>query len=206
MTMPEFAGDLDEFIAGTLDFDSEPPTSVLGSIADRYSWALAYRTAERQRILAVAEERKAEIDAWVDARTAGLDRGIDWLTKTLEYHVRSVAEQSNGRTKSLTFSSGVIVKLRKAASRIDVRDPDGFIAWAKENLPSVLRVKTEPDKTALKQLKVAPDGAVFAGAVETALISPDGEIVPGVAVVIPEVDQFNITVPGSNENKEETSD
>jgi hypothetical protein len=65
------------------------------------------------------------------------------------------------------------LKTTAGQPKIEFKDESKFIEWAKVNDPTLLKIKTDVDKTALKAL-ITEEGVV---------ISTQGEIIPEVTVV-----------------------
>lgn len=141
------------------------------------SWALRKLAALRKRqaeLDAVAASELRRVEEWHLSESGKLTVDATYFTAILTEYAR--AQRETGR-KSITLPTGVI-KSRTSSARVDVQDVDQFLAWATPNAPSLIRVRREPDKAAMKAALTVDGGKV---------IDPTtGEIVPGVTAVQPE--------------------
>jgi hypothetical protein len=157
--------------------------------ADRLLYRRATIAAEEARIEKLRKERIAEIDDWCDRRKAKAEREASWIERGLEVFMRF--RVARGGPKTLQLPSGVL-KLTKPRESVDVRDPDGFRAWARANAPELLRwpepPEPEPKKDDLKKLR-AGESRPFGELLEFSL-AHEGEVIPGVYVVVPKEDSF----------------
>lgn len=152
----------------------EEPAAPPGAIAaDRLLVRLARAQTDQDAVAAVFNAR---IDALTDARDmAMLDIGkrIGWIETALSlYHQARYREDPSQITIKLPHGT---LSSRKAQPRWEF--DDDFIVWAQTNAEEALRVTTEVAKNPAKQLlggySMKDDGR---------LMSPDGELVPGVRV------------------------
>lgn len=138
------------------------------------TWALrklAAAHAERDRIMAVAGEEIARITAWRNAAVRGPEADIDFFEAVLiDYRRRLEAENPN-LPQTYKLPGGVITR-RRSPVRAEVLDPEAFTAWALVHDPAA--VKVTPLVSALGSYQRTDEGDV---------VSPDGEVVPGVHVV-----------------------
>jgi hypothetical protein len=166
--------------------------------ADRMLYRLAVIYAERARVRKLCADRMADIEIWRDMRVAKADREALWIEQNLEAFARN--RVARGGPKTLSLPSGDL-KLVKPLESVDVRDPDGFRAWAIDNNPDLLRYPDppmpEPRKAELKKLK-AGEARPFGDLLEFNLVS-DGEVIPGAFVVVGKEDHFK-AIPTARES------
>jgi hypothetical protein len=132
------------------------------------------------RKLAVIRRKQAEnkaiydaevirITEWLSTVNTALDRDALYFEAVLTPY--ALLQRSEGR-KTVTLPHGSL-KTTAGQPRIEFNDESKFIEWAKVNDPTLLRIKTDVDKSALKVL-ISEEGV---------LISTQGEIIPDVEVV-----------------------
>lgn len=173
--------DLNDFLAGDV-----PVTDQKWQIDDekKADWALRkIREAEAQieQVKRFAEERIAEIEAWVERTTASEQRTIDFMTSQLELYHRKLFEE-NPRLKTIKLPSGEL-QLRKAQPQY-ARNDEQLAAWLKVRYPELVKVKETPDwNEAKKRFPIAGKR----------LVDPNtGEIVDGVEVYEPDQPSFRV--------------
>jgi phage host-nuclease inhibitor protein Gam len=134
-------------------------------------WALRKLAVIRRK----QSENKSIYDAeiirlteWLSAVNTALDKDASYFEAILTPY--ALLERHNGR-KTLVLPHGTI-KTTSGQPRVEIKSEEAFIAWASQNNPELLRIKTEIDKTALKALITD----------ENVVISTQGEIVPEVQV------------------------
>jgi hypothetical protein len=201
------ADQLDDFIFGDLDEFAGPPAewadSAPGDInhADLLAGALRRAWKERASVDNLCDERRADIDRWQKRKTEAMSLRIDFLERCLENYLRA-----SGKRK-VEFTSGLVAKITKARSHIEVREPAVLEAWCAlldEDLLNKLmplpEVTRKPDKRAIAQVLKAQDGS-FTNLADTAEfpLYYEGEEVPGVVAVIPAQDPFKISLSGVEE-------
>ena len=205
------ADQLDDFIFGDLDEFAGPPAewadSAPGDInhADLLAGALRRAWKERASVGNLCDERRADIDRWQKRKTEAMSLRIDFLERCLENYLRA-----SGKRK-VEFTSGLVAKLTKARSHIEVREPAVFEAWLSlpfeeggatllDKLMPLPEVTRKPDKRAIAQVLKARDGS-FTNLADTAEfpLYYEGEEVPGVVAVIPAQDPFKIALSGVEE-------
>jgi len=132
------------------------------------------------RKLAVIRRKQAENKAIHDAEVIRIKEWLSAVNTTLDQDALyfeavltpyALLQRSEGR-KTLTLPHG-IVKTTAGQPHIEFNDESKFIEWAKVNDPSLLKIKTDVNKTAIKAL-ITEEGVV---------ISTQGEIIPEVKVV-----------------------
>ena len=201
--------DLDEFVEGDTwpvpDEGGEPlPLKDEAQVAGVLR-RLKALDREAQTIADVAKGEIERIAQWRDDRLGGIDKERAYGERAVEaFHRRHVATTPGAR-KSLSLPDGTL-KLAKAQEKLDVVDEEAFLAWAvtttkdervhvyEVTQPALVRVHIEPDKAAIKTLPRGFQQAGEEGAdqVRTEVVTPDGEIVPGVQIVRPAYDRFNV--------------
>jgi hypothetical protein len=132
------------------------------------------------RKLAVIRRKQAEnkaiydaevirITEWLSTVNTALDRDALYFEAVLTPY--ALLQRSEGR-KTVTLPHGTL-KTTAGQPKIEFNDESKFIEWAKINDPSLLKIKTDVDKTAIKAL-ITDEGVV---------ISTQGEIIPEVKVI-----------------------
>lgn len=132
------------------------------------------------RKLAVIRRKQAEnkaiydaevirITEWLSTVNTALDRDALYFEAVLTPY--ALLQRSEGR-KTVTLPHGTL-KTTAGQPRIEFNDESKFIEWAKVNDPTLLKIKTDIDRTAVKAL-ITEEGVV---------ISTQGEIVPDVQVI-----------------------
>jgi hypothetical protein len=198
------ADQLDDFIFGDLDEFAGPPAewadSAPGDInhADLLAGALRRAWKERASVDNLCDERRADIDRWQKRKTEAMSLRIDFLERCLENYLRA-----SGKRK-VEFTSGLVAKITKARSHIEVREPAVLEAWCAllsedllDKLMPLPEVTRKPDKRAIAQVLKAQDGS-FTNLADTDEfpLYYEGEEVPGVVAVIPAQDPFKIGLSG----------
>jgi len=132
----------------------------------------------RKRTFAEQAARERErLEAWVTAKTQGLDRQIEFLATGLTGAARALAERTNGKVKRLDTPWGY-VQLRKQPASLKVEDVDSAL--------------TTLDNRGLADEYVRVTRAVNAAALKKDLLAGDVEPVPGVVVEQPDEDKATI--------------
>lgn len=140
-------------------------------------WAmrhLAELRADEARDTATYDAELAHLDEWATRRAKSREWGISFFERHLEDYARRQREATGGKRKSIDLPAGKVrTTIRKA--RIVVTDRDSFVEWATGTAASLLRVKREPDATAIGvALQMTDSGTV---------VDPvSGEVVPGLGV------------------------
>lgn len=140
------------------------------------TWAMRKLAALRQRqaeINTIAEQEYLRIEAWRHQQTDNLTADINYFTGLLTEYARQEREV-HGR-KSITLPHGTI-KSRSGSKRIEVTDEPAFLAWARQHAPTLIRVREEPDKAAIK----ASFPAAMLAEVDVLVDRDTGEVIPGV--------------------------
>lgn len=132
------------------------------------------------RKLAVIRRKQAENKAIYDAEIVRITEWLSTVNTALErdslyfeavLRPYALTQRSEGR-KSISLPHGTI-KTTAGQPKVEFKDEAKFIEWATANDPSLLKIKTDIDKTAVKAL-ITEEGVV---------ISTQGEIVPNVEVI-----------------------
>ena len=139
---------------------------------DRLLGRLARVRAARARDTHDAEVRRAQVDAWLDARCAIHDNQTTHIEQVLAAWHTAVLE-IDPKAKSVSLPGGTL-KSRSYGPTVKVTDEAVFVAWATDAAPMLVRTKTvrSADRTAIKDaLAVTGDSVVD---------PTTGEAVPGV--------------------------
>lgn len=137
-------------------------------------WAMRKLAALRKRqaeVDAIARDEIARIEAWHLAASGALVADTNYFTGLLT-HYAHVEREAHGR-KSISLPYGT-VRSRAGSRRVEVTDDVAFLAWAEQSAPTLIRVRKEPDKAAIRQTFDAADDMVVDPAT--------GEVVPGITV------------------------
>lgn len=130
--------------------------------------------AERDRLVAIADQRIRELQEQKVAISAKADRSTQYLTEKLYAYFLTVSPSSVTKTQtSYKLLTGKLV-LKKQQPEY-VRDEQAMLAWAKANSPSLVRVEEKINWGDLKKV-TALDG-------ETVVLADTGEVIPGVTAV-----------------------
>lgn len=114
------------------------------------------------RTLAYWERRQAIVDAHAERELKKIGDYVERQTKINQFHIQRhgnalQAFLVRAGQRSMSFVNGII-KLVKGRERVEVRDHEAALAWAKNNAPQLIRIKEEIDKVAVKKLAdAAPD-------------------------------------------------
>lgn len=128
---------------------------------DRLLGRLARVRTARDRDVADAEVRRAQIDAWLEARLAVHDNATQHIEAVLTaWHEYLLGLDPKAKTVSLPNGT---LKSRARSASIKVTDEATFIEWAKANAVELVRTRVTE----------APDRTVVAATFEIAVV--DGE-------------------------------
>jgi len=183
MSIYERASDsLDEALDG--QYQAEPDSGFRVDDASKAAWALRRlaKAAEAQKAArALADERKALIDAWADAEVARHEQDRSYFESLL---VGYVAERNRyDGVKTINLPGGVL-RARKTPAKVEV-DSAAFVAWATEaGRDDLLRIKAEPDKAKIKAASLE-----------------DGEALPHVAVDLGGNVTYTVTISERDEEE-----
>lgn len=168
MTTPE----INEFDSPAISSISPENEGFVVDTDQKADWAI--------RKLAVVRKKQAENQAIHDAEIVRIQEWLSTVNTALERDALyfeavltpyALLQRSEGR-KTVTLPHGTI-KTTAGQAKVEFKNEAAFIEWAKTNDPSLLRIKTDIDKTAVKSL-ITEEGVV---------ISTQGEIIPDVEVI-----------------------
>ena len=184
MTIADEYQDLDERLAEEIDYDTPPESFTDDDRANRLLRVHASLARDLADVAQVYDAERNRLDDWRDDRTEQIRNRVEWVEQALEMWHRSKL-QANPKAVTVTLPNG---QHRARAQQPEwTVDPDLFLPWAETHgHPELIRVKTiiEPDKAAAKKLlHVDADTTTPEGETVRA-VTEDGEIVPGVSVVI----------------------
>jgi len=140
------------------------------------TWAMRKLMSLRKRqaeIDALARVEIERIESWHLHASGGLIADTNYFTGVLVEYARAERETNDRKSISLPYG---MVKSRAGSRHVEVSDVAAFTQWAQANSPTLLRVRVEPDKAAIKA-SLKDEGT--AGVIDTTT----GEIVPGVTIV-----------------------
>lgn len=157
------------------DFDiEETPVKEAFTVDDdaKADWALRRLSSIRGKQNANTKLAEAEIQRvteWLSKVNTDLENDARYFEAILTPY--ALLQRSEGR-KSVVLPHGIL-KTTAGRAKVEIEDLETFLKWAEANKPELLRVKKEPDKTALNELITE----------ENQVISTDGEIIPAVKVL-----------------------
>lgn len=140
-------------------------------------------------IIRQADAEYQKMESWyahmVEKAREKRDRKVAWAENNLRAYFDIVPAKATKTQKTYDLPSGKLV-LKHQEPKYDTKDEE-LVPWLKKNqMPELVKVKESADWANLKkQLKVSPDG--------TAMVTQDGEIVPGITVTQRE-DKFSVTL------------
>ncbi len=156
---------------------TEIPYGITEQEATEAMRRLAYwqsKAEEIERTYSIALKPYLEAVLAIEARK---EAELERIAKRTEYHrhmvefyaADTITETSKRKTVDTPFGS---VSGRKQPDKYDY-DEAVLMPFVEANLPEAVRIKREIDRNALKAAGTVQDGQ---------LITPDGEVIPGVAV------------------------
>lgn len=163
---------------------------------DGAQWALrvmAHAQSEIQRLEAAAEREVERILIWKATASRRPQETVEKMEALLVDYRRRLELEQPDLPKTYKLPNGTIVR-RAGSAKVDVYDPDRFVAWALVNdigavrvAPAVsgLRGKGSKYRTARPEADVKKTAAISPTGATEAFITPDGEIVPGVQLYVP---------------------
>ena len=164
----------DAQVADLLDTeDPEAPrlkTSPIPFVVDdarKADWALmrvAQLDSDRDFIETQFEAQMYTWHQWKKRELERLERQREYFTRLLESYFLRYRE-THPRQRTLKLPHGAL-KIRKMAPAITITQEDLFLTWAEQELPSLVRVKKEPDKKAIRHA-VIEDGLALPGVIVT---------------------------------------
>jgi len=157
------------------DFEiEEAPVREAFTVDDdaKADWALRKLRSVRQKQEAnakLAQDEIQRVTEWLSKVNTDLENDARYFEAVLTPY--ALLQRSEGR-KYVVLPHGTI-KTNAGRPKVEVESADEFIAWAEANNPDLLRVKKEPNRSALNEL-ITEDNQV---------ISTEGEIIPAVKVI-----------------------
>lgn len=168
MTTP----DINEFDSAAISSFSPENEGFVVDTDQKADWAIRKLAAVRKKQTeneAIFNAEVTRITEWLSTVNTALQRDALYFEAVLRPY--ALTQRTEGR-KSITLPHGTI-KTTAGLPKIEFKDESAFIEWAKANDPTLLKVKTDIDKTAVKAL-ITEEGVV---------ISTQGEIIAGVEVI-----------------------
>ena len=154
--------------------ETEAPEGWQGITDDALAaWALDKLAALHREQARIERNAQAYIDQIQADATADLSPIVDKIG-WFEGELRSYYERLEDPPATYKLPNGQIQR-RKGRASTKVTDADAFIEWAAEHLPDA--VKRSPLTMPLRDLARTGDGQI---------VTADGEVVPGVEVVVGE--------------------
>lgn len=134
-------------------------------------------THARQEVMDAAAILIADIEADEHDQLAPHLKQVERFENLLIDYRRHLEDQDPKLAGTYRFVGGAVKRV-KGRESVEVVDADGFVAWAEQSAPGLLRTKVEIDKQAVKDapLNRTEDGLLFDGV-------GSGEVVPGVRIV-----------------------
>lgn len=172
MSLADFdPNELAEPVEDLLD-QPETPEGWPGYIAndELAAWAMRKARERQKRIDDVKAVHAAELQAlneYLETETAKHKRDLEFFTHHLTAY--GLAQREEGR-KSVVLPAGKVTT-RATTPKVNITDEDGFIEWAKQWNPDLVKVKETVNRVGLNKL-IVDDKAV----------DSSGEIIPGVEV------------------------
>ena len=161
------------------EFDNPAVSSISaeneGFVVDndqKADWAIRKLSVIRRKQAenkAIYDAEIVRITEWLSTVNTALERDSLYFEAVLRPY--ALTQRSEGR-KTVTLPHGTI-KTTAGQPKVEFKDEAKFIEWATANDPSLLKIKTDIDKTAVKAL-ITEEGIV---------ISTQGEIIPDVEVI-----------------------
>jgi hypothetical protein len=140
--------------AGPSRFKVRDPASAdwalrkLAKVRARQEEVRALAARQREAVMAVVARHLAPVDEWEADQAERLGHEEAYFEGLLaEWHREVLAEDPRQRTVRLPHGELVA---RKAPDRFEV-DEKEFLAWARQAVPALVRVREEPDRQALRR-------------------------------------------------------
>lgn len=171
--------DLAEYLSDQYELPEEPEQRQKFVIDDddRANWALrklAIHKQERERINAQAEAEINRVANWATEAMKPIDDSVAFLEGMLESYFRNLRKDGYDKA-SYKLPAGTLKRSAGRAS-IEIENEEALLEWVKENHPEWVHTKISeavPKSVLAKEMR---DGKI---------VTEDGEVVPGVAVVEP---------------------
>lgn len=173
------------------DLDNQPGQSDHFRIEDDPTAAWAMRKLRRLRKkqasnVAIAQAETERIADWLRTVNKPLEDNAQYFEGLLtDYAIRQRFEDDR---KTISLPSGK-VSTRTVAPKWEV-DAEPFLAWARVNAPTLIRIKEEPNLPAVKE-SVIP---AFAQGDQHTAVDENGEVIPGILIRTTDLPSATITV------------
>jgi len=185
----EVEDDLDSFLAEPISEEqlAEVPPPVDDPVrANRYLRRIRRLEENAAQVDSLASDEIARIREWADQRKASIEREQNWLARSLEAFARNNATATGSKTVKLPNGD---LSLRAPRVRVEIDDEDALLGSVDESL---YRVTYKADRTALAKLDPGTWSPTEdeVDVEEAPVVSPVGEILPGVRFVRSTTDTF----------------
>jgi len=183
MNNPDPISSLDDYLSDSTDLAGLEQEHFKITDDGAASWAmrkLRHIRRQQQSIDATRQQEVDRIDEWHRSATAPLEQSATYFESILSHYALLCREDPDDGRKSISLPYGK-VSTRNASPKWTV-DAEEFLPWATVNRPHLVRTKIEPSMSAIKE--DFPGFPVIDG--ESALITEDGEVVPGIVIFTPE--------------------
>jgi phage host-nuclease inhibitor protein Gam len=175
-TLQEFLDDQEQVNAESFVIDTE----------EKANWALRKIRSlkeKKQDNIALAEAEISKIDAWLESVNEKVDRDAEYFQNMLAAYAQK-RRNEDSKFKSLKLPHGKIA-FRKQQPKWEYDDSKLLESLKSSGLDDLIRIKEEPDKTAIKKRLVV--SGEFA-------VNPDsGELIGGITIQQRE-DDFKVEV------------
>lgn len=148
------------------------------------AWAMRKLAAIRKRqaeVSGIADLERERIAAWETQQIEALSGDTAYFTGLLVQYARTERDANDRKSVVLPHGS---VKSRAGSRRVEIVDADAFTVWAQKNAPTLVRVRVEPDKAAIRA--AIPDD-VMRATNPLPVDSTTGEVMPGVSITRSEI-------------------
>ena len=157
--------------------------------ANRLLWHLRQEKASIAHAQALYQAEAERLGLWLVDRTEGAQRRVEALERTLEGWARMV-HTADPKAKTFDLPNGVI-RVRPARAHVEISDPDEMVRWAFAAKRFDL-LNITPAKGNLASLTAKRDEETEDCLVD-ALLTEEGERVPGVASVTAKAPTVTVT-------------
>lgn len=175
-----------------MDFLTEEDDESFASIANddqanRQILKIAKLNKELERIEAQADNMIERVKKWKESEGQKIKEKREWYQHLLTGYL--IALQENGEAgKTYKLPAGEI-KSRAGRVKTEVTDEAAFIAWARENAPEAIKEKALTSQ--LPPYKIEGD----------VLVTPEGEVVPGIQLTQPTGDSYSVVAYSESETE-----
>ena len=184
MTDPSLEDYLDD-----LDNQTERPEHFRIDDDEMAAWAMRKLRRLRKRQSAnidIAQGEVDRIDEWLRTVNKPLEDNATYFEGLLtDYAIRQRFEDDR---KTISLPAGK-VSTRTVPPKWEV-DAEPFLAWARVNAPTLIRIKEEADLKAVKE-SVIP---AFAQGDQHSAVDDNGEVIPGILIRTNDIPSATITV------------